>query len=175
MRRVAIAIAALVLACTPTVSPSPTQTAITPNPSTASPAPTVPALPSVPAISITCRAQSAPQPALGGDPCPGAITAVELVVAAVRLPVERIVIDPGPFYCDVIWPGVQTPPACFGTLVFPGQYMHGWVRFLRSEEIAVVMLGRDLPADLNVPAATPLPWMATLVAVEVPPAGWVMP
>ena len=53
--------------------------------------------------------------------------------------------------------------------------MHAWVRFLRSEQVAAVMLGRDLPADLSVPAATPLPWKATLVAVEVPPAGWVMP
>jgi hypothetical protein len=175
MRRVAIAIAALVLACTPTVSPSPTRTAITSNPPIASPPLTVPAVPSVPAMSITCRAESAPQPALGGDPCPGAITAVELAVAGVRLPIDRIVIDPGPFYCDVIWPGATTAPACFGTLVIPGQFMHAWVRFLGSDQLAAVMLGRDLPADLSVPATTPLPWMATLVAVEVPPVGWVMP
>ena len=99
---------------------------------------------------------------------------MELAVAPVRLPIDRIVIEPGPFYCDVIWPGVTTAPACFGTPVIPGQYMHAWVRFLRSDRIAAVMLGRDLPADLTVPAATPLPWNATLVTVEVPPAGWVM-
>ena len=60
-------------------------------------------------------------------------------------------------------------------LVIPGQYMHAWVRFLGSEQVAAVMLGRDLPADLRVPAASPLPWNATLVTVEVPPAAWVMP
>ena len=175
MRRVATAVAVLVMACTPTVSPSPTQTAITPNPPIASPAPTLPAVPSSPAISIKCRPESAPQPALGGDPCPGAISAVELAVAPVELPIERIVVEPGPFYCDVIWPGAMTAPACYGTLVIPGQYMHAWVRFVRSEEVAAVMLGRDLPADLSVPAPTPLPWLATLVAVELPPTGWVMP
>jgi hypothetical protein len=131
--------------------------------------------PSAPAISIMCRADAAPQPALGGDPCPGAISAVELAVAPVRLPIDRIVIEPGPFYCDVIWPGATTAPACYGTLVIPGQYMHAWVGFVRSEKVAVVMLGRDLPADLLVPATAPLPWNATLVAVELPPTGWVMP
>jgi hypothetical protein len=100
---------------------------------------------------------------------------VELAVAPVRLPIERMVLEPGPFYCDVIWPGATTAPACFGTLVIPGQYLHAWVRFVRSDEVAAVMLGRDLPADLTVPATTPLPWNATLVAVEVPPKGWVMP
>ncbi len=174
MRRVATLVAALVMACTPTVNPSPSQTAITSNPPLASPAPTA-AVPSTPAMSIMCRAETAPQPALGGDPCPGAITAVELAVAPERLPLERLVIVPGPFYCDVIWPGFQTPPACSGTLVFPGQFMHAWVRFVRSDKVAAVMLGRDLPQDLGVPATTPLPWMATLVAVEVPPAGWVLP
>ena len=110
-----------------------------------------------------------------GDPCPGAIVAVELAVVPVHLPMERIVIESGPFFCDVIWPGATTAPACFGTLVIPGQYMHAWVRFVRSDQVAAVMLGRDLPADLTVPATTPLPWNATLVTVEVPPAGWGMP
>lgn len=129
----------------------------------------------VPPMTISCEPEPAPAPALQGDPCPGAISAVELAVAPVRLPIERMVIEPGPFYCDVIWPGATTAPACFGTLVIPGQFMHAWVRFVRSDMVAAVMLGRDLPADLTAPAQTPLPWNATLVAVEVPPSGWVMP
>jgi hypothetical protein len=161
-----IALAAVVTACTPTTSPVP------------SPVATVieSGSPSTQAISVECQPDAdAVQPALRGDPCPGAITAVELAVAPVRLPIERVSIEPGPFYCDVIWPGAQSAPVCFGTLVIPGQYMHAWVRFERSEEVAAVMLGRNLPADLSVPATSPLPWNATLVAVEVPPAGWVMP
>jgi hypothetical protein len=59
--------------------------------------------------------------------------------------------------------------------VVPGQFRHAWVNFHGLAEVAAVMLGRDLPPDLNAPAAVPLPWMATLVRVEVPPAGWVMP
>jgi hypothetical protein len=159
----------ILVACAPTVSPTP---GVTPVESGAAPES---GSPSPPAIVIECHADAAPQPALGGDPCPGAITAVELAVAPVRLPIERIVIQPGPFYCDVIWPGVRSAPVCFGTLVIPGQYMHAWVSFERSDKVAAVMLGRDLPADLNVPATVPLPWNATLVAAEVPPTGWEMP
>jgi len=126
--------------------------------------------------AIACTPESAEVvPALRGDPCPGAIVAVELAVAPVRLPIARLVIEPGPFYCDVVWPGVGSPPACYGVLVIPGQYMHAWVAFDRSDEVAAVMLGRDIPRDLNEPAASPLPWNATLVTVEVPPAGWTMP
>ena len=150
-------------ACSPTPSISPASTSIES------------AAPSGAAMTIACRPDTPAEPALRGDPCPDAVAAVELSVAPVRLPIERLVIEPGPFYCDVIWPGATTAPACFGSIVIPGQYMHAWVRFLRSEQVAAVMLGRDLPADLSVPAATPLPWKATLVAVEVPPAGWVMP
>ncbi len=84
-------------------------------------------------------------------------------------------IESGPFTCDVIWPGVRSAPACFVPPVIPGQYMHAWVSFLRSDKVAAVMLGRDLPADLSVPASIPLPWNATLVKVEVPPPGWEMP
>jgi hypothetical protein len=113
--------------------------------------------------------------ALRGDPCPGAITAVELATAPVRLPIVRLVIEPGPFFCDNVWPGAGSPPICYGVLVIPGQFMHAWVAFTGSEAVAAVMLGRDLPPDFDSPAASPLPWNATLVTVEVPPEGWVLP
>lgn len=126
--------------------------------------------------SIDCRHDLGPMPQyLAGDPCPSAIVAVELAVAAVRLPIGRIVIEPGPLFCDVTWEGYGSPAACFGPLVRPGQYMHAYVRFVGSEAVAVVMLGLDLPADDNDPFATRPPWQTTLVAVEAPPTGWVMP
>jgi hypothetical protein len=37
------------------------------------------------------------------------------------------------------------------------------------------MLGLDLPEKQREPGATRPPWLTTLVAVEVPPDGWVMP
>jgi len=130
----------------------------------------------MPTASITCTGEATPLPSiLASDPCPGALLAVQLAVAPVRLPIERLVIEPGPFYCDVLWPGVGTPPPCFGGNVRPGQYMHAWVAFRGSDEVAAVMLGLDLPDDLGAPDATRPPWHATLVTVEVPPAGWVMP
>jgi hypothetical protein len=159
-----------VTGCVPTVSPSPTTQTTLPSPNAqASPEPTI-------VISISCTPEPGTvQRALRGDPCPGAVTAVELAVAQVRLPIRRIVIEPGPFYCEVVWPGIASPPACFGPLVIPGQYMHAWVSFQGSGEVAAVMLGRDIPANLDLPAASPLPWIATLVTVEVPPPGWVTP
>jgi hypothetical protein len=169
--RFATAAVLILAACTPTLNPS-RSPATSP---TSLPTSSASSSPTAPPMSISCQPEAAPAPALQGDPCPGAISAVELAVAPVRLPIERMVLEPGPFYCDVIWPGATTAPACFGTLVIPGQYMHAWVRFVRSDEVAAVMLGRDLPADLTVPAPTLLPWNATLVAVEVPPTGWVMP
>jgi hypothetical protein len=125
---------------------------------------------------VSCTQDSGPlPPALATDPCPDAVFAVELAVAPVRLPIERIVIEPGPFYCDVIWPGVGTPRVCAGVSVRPGQFMHAWASFVGSREVAAVALGLDLPDDINAPGATRPPWNATLVAVETPPAGWVMP
>jgi hypothetical protein len=127
------------------------------------------------AASITCRADPAPLPSyLAGDPCPSAILAVELAVAPVRLPIERLVIEPGPLFCNVIWEGLGSPPICYGPFFRPGQFMHAYVQFAGSAKIAVVMLGLDLPID-EAPAATRPPWSATLVTVEVPPASWVMP
>jgi hypothetical protein len=126
--------------------------------------------------AITCTREATPLPSmLSSDPCPDAVLAVQLAVAPVRLPIERIVIEPGPFYCNVIWPGVGSPVACFGFTVQPGQYMHAWVRFRDTDRVAAVMLGLNLPDEQGEPGATRPPWHATLVAVEVPPSGWVMP
>jgi len=113
-------------------------------------------------------------PGLSGPACPAAILAVELAVSPVRLPIERITIEPGPFFCDLIWPGVQRPAACSGFSLRPGQYMHAWASFTGSPIVAAVMLGIDLPND-DAAVATRPPWSATLVVVEIPPDGWVLP
>ena len=125
---------------------------------------------------VDCTAETFPLPsALASDPCPAATLAVELAVAPVRLPIERIVIEPGPFYCDVIWPGATSTPPCYGPSVRPGQFMHAWATFAKSSKVAAVMLGLDLPDNLDAPGATRPPWNTTLVKVEIPPDGWVLP
>lgn len=142
-----------------------------PNPAPPRPTPTT-----AQAAELACIAEAGPVPsALSSDPCPAAILAVELAVAPVRLPIQRIVVEPGPFYCNVIWPGVGTAPVCYEPFQRPGQFMHAWASFAKSSKVAVVMLGLDLPDDLDRPGSTRPPWNATLVAVEIPPAGWVMP
>ena len=150
----------------PTLTPAPFVPSAPP-PAAATPAPTT---------TVSCAREPGPLPAaLAGDPCPDAVLAVELAVAPARLPVRRIVIEPGPFYCDDLWPGVGTPRLCYGPLVRPGQFMHAWASFVGSGEIAAVALGLDLSDDLDAPSATRPPWHATLVALQTPPAGWVMP
>ena len=130
----------------------------------------------IPEARIDCHGEANPLPSiLASDPCPDAITAVELAVAPVRLPIERIVLEPGPFFCDVVWPGAQTTSICPAIGFLPGQFMHGWVGFHGSAQVAAVMLGLDLPADIDAPGATRPPWHATVVQLVVPPAGWVMP
>jgi hypothetical protein len=129
-----------------------------------------------PTTSISCHRDPGTLPAyLVDDPCPTAIPAVELAVATVRLTIVRMVIEPGPLYCDVVWEGYGTPPPCPGVATRPGQFMHAYVAFRGTDKVAVVMLGLDLPDDTNNPRATRPPWNTTLVAVAVPPAGWVMP
>jgi hypothetical protein len=124
---------------------------------------------------VDCRREIVPFPSyLASDPCPSAVLAVESAVASIRLPIQRLVLLAGPLFCDVIWEGYGSPRACFGQLVRPGQYMHAYVSFSDSPKVAVVMLGLDLPADDNDPAATRPPWQTTLVALDIPPAGWVM-
>ena len=88
-------------------------------------------------------------------------TLPDLAVAPVRLPRWRPT------------DGVRRS-RCGGT-VSPGQFMHAWVSFARSSKVAVVMLGLDLPEEIRVPGRTRPPWNMTLVTVEIPPDGWVMP
>jgi hypothetical protein len=127
-------------------------------------------------MSVACRGEAEPLPsALDSDPCPAAVLAVELVVAPVRLPIARIVVEPGTFYCNVLFPGVGSSPPCYVPVDRPGQYMHAWASFAGSTRVAAVALGLDLPPDLSLPGATRPPWNATLLAVEEPPIGWVMP
>lgn len=159
---VAVVLTVAVVIVTSSRAPSPSPTAGPPG----SPAPTA---------RVDCTEEPGPlAPGLSGLACPSAVLAVELAVAPVRLPIERIVIEPGPFFCDVIWPGVQTPVVCFGFAIRPGQYMHAWATFTGSPNVAAVMLGLDLPADDATGASRP-PWNATLTALEIPPDGWVMP
>jgi len=126
------------------------------------------------AIEVAC-APDPQAPALLGDPCPAATVAVELAVAPVRLPIANVVIEPGPFFCDDVWPGAGSQAPCYGPNVQPGQFMHAWVTFVGTQQVAAVMLGRDLPTEVGSPAPTPPPWLATLVTVAVPPPGWSMP
>lgn len=163
---VAVTIVVAILASTWTAGPSAT-TAASQATGEATTAPTA---------RVDCREETEPlAPGLSGGACPSAILAVELAVAPVRLPIERIVIEPGPFYCDVIWPGAQSIPPCRGYAVRPGQFMHAWVSFTHSAKVAVVALGLNLPDEVRVPGATRPPWRTTLVTVAIPPDGWVMP
>lgn len=155
--------------------PSSASSAPTGRATAASASPASPASSPAPTATVSCHEE--PGPLAAGLPqpaCPSAILAVELAVAPVRLPIERIVIEPGPFFCEVIWPGRQTPAVCFDVFVRAGQFMHGWVEFRGSPKVAAVMLGLDLPVGDGAVATRP-PWNVTLVAVEIPPTGWVMP
>lgn len=132
--------------------------------------------PSAAAAVIDCRRDIGPMPRyLADDPCPSAVAAVVIAVATVNMPAERMVIESGPLFCDVIWEGYGSPAVCHGQAIRPGQFMHAYVSFTDSSKVAVVMLGLDLPADDNDPLATRPPWNTTLVAFDDPPAGWVMP
>lgn len=130
-----------------------------------------------PTATVACREEPGDLAlALTKPACPMAILAVALAVAGVPMPIERIVVEPGPFYCDVLWPGVQTVPVCRGGYsVSPGQFMHAWVSFQGSATVAVVMMGLDLPEPVRDPERTRPPWHTTLVTIEIPPSGWVMP
>lgn len=126
--------------------------------------------------TIVCRRDPGDLPPyLADDPCPLAIVAVDLAVAPIRLPIDRIAIEPGPLFCSIIWEGLPSPPNCYGPIFQPGQFMHAYVRFRGTDKVGVVMLGLDLRVFDNAPTATRAPWSFTLVTFEIPPAGWVMP
>ncbi len=130
-----------------------------------------------PTATVDCREEPGDLAlALTKPACPTAILAAEHAVAGVLMPIDRIVVDAGPFYCDVLWPGVQTVPVCRGGYsVSPGQFMHAWVSFQGSPKVAVVMMGLDLPEPVRDPGRTRPPWNTTLVTIEIPPTSWVMP
>lgn len=189
MKLIAIAtLCALLVGCaTPVPSPRPT-TAIAPSlvpispspsaapsPSASSPAPSVSLPTSTPAETVICVPEKGPLPsALAGDPCPSAIAAVRAVVEPLGQSIARIYIEPGRFDCGVLWPGVGSPPLCFGPLILPGRTMHGWVSFSGTDKVAAVALARDVPVGGAIPSPVP-PWTASLVAFIVPPAGWSIP
>jgi hypothetical protein len=149
------------LSPTPTVAPRPSATrSLTPSPSP-TPAPEADSCSLDPTVSWVI------------DPCPSMITAVHMVVASLDLPIARLVLQPDPFRCGDLWPGVQSPPICFGPFVMPGTQMHGWVSFRGSDKVAAVSLRLQGLGELTPP---PQPsWIATIAAFQVPPAGWVMP
>jgi hypothetical protein len=155
----------------PSVSPSPSPPPSQPLQTSPSPPPSPTASPS-PSASVSCVPEPAEvAPGGSGDPCPSALAAVEAVVAPLGLPVSQIRIQPGPFQCGVLWPGVQSPVVCFGPVIVPGASMHGWVAFEGTAKIAAVGLSRT-PPNGSVPAG---PWKAAVVAFAVPPDGWAMP
>jgi hypothetical protein len=107
------------------------------------------------------------------DECPSAIAALEALVTRLG-PIARIRIEPGLFDCGNLWPGVGTPPACFGAAIFPGLAMHGWASFLGTGKVAAIALQRSSLQRSRV--GPPFgPWQARIVTLVVPPAGWVMP
>ena len=149
----------------PASLPSPTQTT---SPSTSA-APSAAASPSITCISDQTDANGRPL----ADECPSAIVAVEALVGRLGS-LARIRIDPGPFECGNLWPGVGSPPQCFGPVVFPGLAMHGWARFQGTGKVAAIALQRSSLQRSRV--GPPFgPWQARIVTLVVPPAGWVMP
>lgn len=124
-----------------------------------------------PAARAIERVDQRAAPGGSGNPCPSALAAVQAVVAPLGLPMSQIRIQPGPFQCGVLWPGVQSPVVCFGPAIVPGASMHGWVAFVESTKVAAVGLYRTPPQG-STPAG---PWKASVVAFTVPPDGWLMP
>jgi hypothetical protein len=171
---------AMLVACTPTPSPSPTpQSSIAPAPSASAssrttPSPSAPS-PSLAAESAICVPFTGELPAgLEGDPCPSALAAVRAIVEPLGFPMARIYIEPGPFACgNDVWPGVTSPPICYGPIIFPGTTMHGWTAFQGTDKVAAVALSRQLPGGAS-PSIVP-PWRAVLKDFAKPPTGWVMP
>jgi hypothetical protein len=154
----------LTLALAGCASPSPTPSATIPTR----------ALP-VPSLAIACVTDAGGLPGHPiPDECPSAIVAFEAAVAPLGV-VTRIHIDPGPFECGDMWPGVGSVGVCPGLLLFPGRNMHGWASFAATDKVAAIALDRT-PIGQNPATVTGFgPWVARVAAFEVPPAGWVMP
>jgi hypothetical protein len=175
MRAVRLFLPGVLLAISACASPVPTGTPTPPSTEAVVATPTLPAPSSTPSASsipspsgatVTCLPETAPLPTgLQGDPCPSAIVAVRTVVARLGPPIARMHIEPGPFSCDDLWPGVGSPIVCFGAIVLPGTSMHGWVTFVGTDKVAAIELHR-VPSH---------PWTPALRDFVVPPAGWVMP
>jgi hypothetical protein len=112
------------------------------------------------------------RPGLDGDPCPSALKAIRATVLPLGFLVSRVYVAPQPFTCGSdLWPGVTSPPICFGPFTEPGAWMHGWVAFADTDRVAALELSRLGRADAShVP-----PWRPVLKAFAVPPDGWEMP
>ena len=132
--------------------------------------------PTVPPTTLTGAWMCEPDPGAPqlGDPCPSAIEAIQAAVTLLGSEVTLAVIQPGPFLCGVLWPGVQSEPVCVGAFMAPGMFMHAWIAFSGTARVAAVSLDRALPSDTS-PLASSGPWHASVEAFEVPPAVWVFP
>jgi hypothetical protein len=172
-------VAMLLTACvSPTPSPSlaaPTAHPVdsplgTPLPVTPQPTSTPPAATPL-AETDVCVAAPLKSVYIGLDPCPPAIAAVHEAVVPLGLAITRLVVQPG-FFCG-LWPSVSSPAVCFGPIYAPGTAMHGWVSFTGSDKVAAVSVRLQGALEPS-PPPSPL-WVATIEALQVPPAGWVMP
>ncbi len=174
-----IALAAVVFAVAACASPAPSSSPAPPTDypvasPVGTPFPVTPQPTSTPpAETDVCVPEPGPSPYSIADPCPPAIDAVRIAIARLGLPIARIVLQPQPFDCGTLWPGVDTPQICFGPFVMSGTTMHGWVSFTGSAKVAAVSLHLQ-PATGPSPAPSPM-WIAFVAAFQVPPAGWVMP
>ena len=172
-------VASLVVgACAPPAPSTPELPTATPpsssvvgSPMPATPPPTA----TPPADTVLCVPPTLPPSSpFGGDPCPAAIAAVRAVVEPTGFTIGRIVLEPDRFSCGAYWPGVESPIVCYGPFILPGTAMHGWVSFVGSNEVAAVEVRRPYPAPDQSPSPS-AQWTASIVALAVPPAGWVMP
>jgi hypothetical protein len=119
---------------------------------------------------VTCVSEVVTLPSGGrmADECPSAIVAFGAVAAPLGS-IARIHIDPRPFACGNLWPGIASTPVCFGALILSGSAMHGWATFVGTDKVAAIELSRSWVGTSFGP------WRGNLLAFVVPPAGWVMP
>lgn len=176
----AVVLVALLAACAAPVrspTPPPSQTASPASLATPShvpsPSPSAAASPFINCVSDQTDATGG----VLADECPTASVAVEALVARLGS-IARVRIDPGPFECGELWPGVGSPAVCFGAAIFPGLTMHGWASFLGTGKVAAIALQRSSlqRSPVGSRVGPPFgPWQASIAMYVVPPAGWVMP